>query len=74
MKKILSLSTALMGLMLLGAGCLNQAPNTSQEGAMEKPAEAEEDTSTVIQKDLDAVDVSDINDEFIEVDKDLNQL
>lgn len=72
MKKILSLSVALMGFMLLGAGCLNQTPNTSKEGAVEKPAEV--DSATVIQKDLDAVDVSDINDEFMEVDKDLNQL
>lgn len=72
MKKILPLSAALMGLMLLGAGCLNQAPNTSKEGVMEKPAE--EDNSAMIQKDLDTVDVGDINDEFMEVDKDLNQL
>lgn len=72
MKKILPLSVALMGLMLLGAGCLNQAPNTSKESAMEKLAE--EDSAAVIQKDLDAVNVSDINDEFLEVDKDLNQL
>lgn len=72
MKKILPLSTALMGLMLLGAGCLNQAPDASKEDAMKKPAE--EDSATVIQKDLDAVDVSNINDEFMEVDKDLNQL
>lgn len=72
MKKILPLSTALMGLMLLGAGCLNQSPNASKKGALEKPAE--EDSSAMVQKDLDAVDVSDINGEFMEVDKDLNQL
>lgn len=72
MKKILPLSTALMGLMLLGAGCLNQAPNASQEGAKPKPAE--EDNAAMILKDVGSVDVGDIDNEFREVDKDLNQL
>lgn len=72
MKKILPLSTALMGLMLLGAGCLNQTSNVSKESAAEKPAE--EDTAAVILKAVGAVDVGDINEEFMEVDKDLNQL
>ena len=72
MKKFLPLSAALMGLLLLGAGCLNRPPSGSKEGAMQKPAE--EDSAAMIQKDLDAVNVGDVNDEFMEVDKDLNQL
>lgn len=72
MKKFLPLSAALMGLLLLGAGCQTLSPSGSKEGAMEKPAE--EDNAAMIQSDLDAVEVGDVNDEFMEVDKDMNQL
>lgn len=74
--KQLVLATALIAVVMLGAGFwwLNQKPLVIPEPPNSVPVSTATDTTTVIEQDLNAVDLGNLDAEFQTIDQDLNTL
>ena len=73
-KNTLALFMALMGLITIGAGCAEIETPPPEGARTEAPAVVQEYTSAQINQDIQKLDVNGLDQEFQEVDTDINQL